>query len=123
MPATFYAVKHKATGIPAIIPGYEMLPAENIKRCAEYPGEVHHALFREKIAKNPKLRKRGIWQHDKDDRYTVYFTCPWCTGIGKTSDSRVGPQYGGESIFCRKCKRHLTLFYLERADVKIVEVK
>lgn len=100
MSRQYHVAKHKATGLLMVIHHYKTLTPAQIKSYIEYPGEVPHILFREKIAKNPKLRKRGIWQYDKDDKYTVYFTCPWCAKISMTSHDRVGPVNGGESIFC-----------------------
>lgn len=89
-------------------------------------GEVYHVYEPDHILiqgeiETGKDRKRGVWEFaGTPDKYPaeIYYTCPWCGAIGKTtlmretgSDSQslvCGTLYRRKSI---GCNRHLTLSF------------
>jgi hypothetical protein len=101
-------------------------------------GEPNHILVREEIVGDRETRKRGIWNYvDPEDAKRrapfgyrdIYFTCPWCGAIGKSTLLTTLPQHA-DSVCCGSiydkgklvrtigCNRHLTLSYREPGKEK-----
>lgn len=90
-----------------------------------YGVEPDHILIQGTIEAG-KDRKRGVWDFaDVPDKYPaeIYYTCPWCGAIGRTSIifAEMGPDR--QSLVCGSvnfkymrseatgCRRHLTLSF------------
>lgn len=120
-------VKHSPTGVLHVAAVYEKPTPAELETAGNAYGEPKHVLRKGKIS--AKRRRRGIWQYDPDNRKWIYFTCPWCGAIGRTTSSNV-KRNCHESIFCGRtspssecydeekrvkgCGRHLSLYYLDK---------
>lgn len=71
--------------------------------------EPYHIVVEGEIASKKTERKPGVWQFD-EGRTEIFFTCPWCRAIGRT-ETRYIDVPNAESLWCRPCGRHLTLFF------------